>query len=105
MTLFYTLDDDDRPVPAPDAFTYAQWMAANEHRRQVGLTEIAAGHVSTVFLGVDHSHGRLPPILWETAIFPHEGGVAIIDRYASHAAAVEGHARAVAEIRPTRPPN
>ena len=50
--------------------------------------------VSTVFLGIDHSFGEGPPILWETMIFdgPHDQ---FQERYTSKEEAIAGHERAM----------
>lgn len=54
--------------------------------------------VATMFLGIDHSLGTPPPILFETMIFggPHSYEHT---RYPTEAEAREGHARVVAAVR------
>lgn len=57
--------------------------------------------VSTVYLGIDHSHGHYPmPIIFETMIF---AGLSSLDeacwRYATPAAAAAGHARVVEALK------
>lgn len=51
-------------------------------------------HVSTVFLGLDHSFGLGPPEVFETMIFggPHDQSCW---RYSTYDAAVAGHRHAV----------
>lgn len=59
------------PVAEPDLLTWARWV--EEADRRVGLTRVGPYHVSTVFLGLDHSFnftGRpRPPILFETMVY------------------------------------
>lgn len=51
-------------------------------------------HVSTVFLGLDHSWGGKPPVVFETMIFggPHD---MFQERYSDYDEALVGHERAV----------
>lgn len=68
------------------------------HWRHVGIDEIGASTVSTVFLGLDHAHNGGPPVLWETMVF---GGDldGEQERYTSRADAVAGHAAMVARVK------
>lgn len=97
-SLYYVLDDAHNPVPAPADIWYR--FFANIDNRRVAVTKIGVGdvNVSTVFLGLDHSHsGEGPPILFETSVFggPHDGDMA---RYATWDAAKAGYNRIVAEL-------
>lgn len=47
--------------------TWARWMESAD--RQVADAQIGDLRVSTVFLGLDHSHGIGPPLLFETMVF------------------------------------
>lgn len=59
---------NDKPVRENDLIKAMTWLT--DERRRVALTDIADGiRVSTVFLGLDHSFGGGPPVLWETMIF------------------------------------
>ena len=52
--------------------------------------------ISTVFLGLDHSHVNTgPPILWETMIFGFNDNDDIQWRYSSEDSAREGHRTAI----------
>lgn len=55
------------PVPCDDLMEWAAWFEEADRR----VFETCAGdyRVSTVFLGLDHSFGHGPPILFETMIF------------------------------------
>lgn len=48
--------------------------------------------VSTVYLGLDHSFGEGPPLIYETMVFggDHNGDM---DRYTTYEEALEGHKR------------
>ncbi len=59
-----------KPVPCPDLIAWGRWFQTDE--RVVARTEVGPLHVSTVFLGLDHSFGYGPPQLFETMIF--DGG-------------------------------
>lgn len=66
----------------------------------IGSTRVGAVFISTVFLGIDHSHGRPGgPILFETMVFG--GGVALDRtqvRYHTIDEAETGHALMVARV-------
>lgn len=88
----YILDDAGNPVPAPNLMTWsAQFRNPN---RIIDVTRIGGVRVSTVFLGLDHSFGHGPPLLFETMIFggPHDQ---YQDRYSTRDEAIAGHQRAV----------
>jgi hypothetical protein len=89
----------DRIVPCQSLMTWARWFETNE--RIIVQDAIGPVRISTVFLGLDHNfnpHG--PPILFETMIF---GGIhnQYMDRYATKAEALAGHARALNMVRET----
>lgn len=63
----YILDDDWNPVPEPDLIKWGQWL--QYAKRSVAHTIIGESRISTVFLGLDHSFGDGPPVLWETMVF------------------------------------
>lgn len=58
--------------------------------------------VSTVFLGLDHSFGFGPPLLFESMIFGIDGDT-YQEWYTTYDQAKEGHARAVARAKGTPP--
>lgn len=73
--MYYTLIGHE---PAPcDLMTWAK-MFEDSGERMVAKTEIGLCHVSTVFLGVDHSFGEGAPLLFKTMIF---GGRFETDEY------------------------
>jgi hypothetical protein len=96
----YTCDKAWNPVPEPDLLTWARWMEENREMR-VLLDELPGGiRVSTVFLGLDHSFGQGPPVLFETMVFAEAGHPwdGYQDRYHTVEEAGRGHAEAVRRI-------
>lgn len=63
----YILNDRGEPEPATDLMTWSEAFANSN--RIVAREIIGDAIVSTVFLGLDHSWGKGPPILWETMVF------------------------------------
>lgn len=87
--VMYVLDAVGNPVPEPDTRKAAEFFSKDANRI-VAQHDVENSRVSTVFLGVDHSHGSGMPVLWETMVFgghldQHQ------ERYTSHEAAVAGH--------------
>ena len=68
MSEHYILEGK-KAVPA-DMMTWAKWFGSDKKR--VAFTEKDGIKVSTVFLGLDHSFGVGPPMLFETMIFGGE---------------------------------
>jgi CTP:molybdopterin cytidylyltransferase MocA len=94
--LYYRLDGH-QPTPC-DRYEFGR-MLEDEQTRRVAWDEIAPGvTVSTVFLGIDHSFGHGPPVLFETMVFDdYEDGEQ--DRYCTWEAAEAGHSAIVARVR------
>ncbi len=65
--LYYILDEHDQLVGVNDVSVWGRWFETAT--RRVALTRFCGQEVSTVFLGLDHSFGEGPPVLWETMIF------------------------------------
>lgn len=84
------------PVLCPDLMKWGVWI--QEAERHVAKTGVGDNWISTVFLGLDHSFGGGPPVLFETMIF---GGKhdEYQERYVTWDAAEAGHARAVRMVR------
>lgn len=83
------------PVSA-DLMQWATWMENAD--RKVAADTIGDVRISTVFLGLDHSFGEGPPLLFETLIFEgkHDGDMW---RCSTWAEAEKQHADAVALVR------
>lgn len=100
MTDKYILDEEGNPKPAT-LHEWASWFETAE--RRVADTKVGETHISTVFLGLDHSFGQSQkPLLWETMIFggEHDG---YQERYTSRADAEAGHAHAVSLAQAKKP--
>jgi hypothetical protein len=97
---YYVLTEDFIPVAVADGMTMARWLASerdlpNGGKWRAGLTEWAdETYVSTVFMGINHSFGCGPPLLWETMAFPAEE-FDLQERYTSMPEAIAGHKVAV----------
>ncbi len=91
--LDYILDDQGNAVPAPSLEAWGEFFEQRDKRR-LARDEVGDIVISTVFLGLDHSWGQGPPVLWETMIF---GGKhdEYQERYTSRDDALAGHRHAV----------
>ena len=93
--LWYRLADDGR-TPIPTDVTRLSALA--DHHIPGGVSERNGVRVSTVFLGLDHSHSfDGPPVLWETMVFggKYDGEQ---ERYSSFEAAQCGHQQMIAKV-------
>lgn len=97
MRGLYILDDDRNVIPCNSILKWGIFMADDANRR-VGLEVFGTAEISTVFVGLDHSHNRRPIQIFETALFDDEIFV-VIERYATWAEAEAGHAVAVAAVK------
>lgn len=87
--------------------TLDQWLAAAsdlDGKRVAQDDVVTPGGrclwVSTVWLGLDHSFlTGGPPIIFETMVFEHGMADSYMDRYATEAQALEGHAAIVHAAR------
>ena len=63
--------DGKTPKKANDLMEWGRWFETADHH--VAQDVIGDQRISTVFLGLDHSFGSGPPLLFETMIFggPH----------------------------------
>ena len=95
---FYLLDEDGETViPTTGVLHWAMWMeSADRVVQQDAIPGPQPARVSTVFIGLDSLPGL--PLLWESRVFgsPLDG---VCRRYATRAAAVEGHAVLLAAVR------
>ena len=96
MTDKYILDENGKPAPEPDIVKWGTWYKENE--RHAAEDQIGEVRVSTVFLGLDHSHDGVVPVLWETMIFGGEHNL-YQDRYSTKEEAIKGHARAIRLVK------
>jgi hypothetical protein len=81
----------------------AEWSARfdNDDRRIARDVMPDGRIVSTVFLGLDHSYGAGPPMLFETMIFPSEKNFREewFERCSTYAQAERQHQRGVEEAQ------
>ena len=75
----------------PDIIKWGKWFSEND--RTVIRTEKEGYIISTVFMGLDHSFGGGPPLLFESMVFKDETGGQDHDvfRYSTLEQAKEGH--------------
>jgi hypothetical protein len=67
----YILDENHNPVPCNDPIIWGQWMEKDfNSTKRVAEDFVGEKRISTVFLGMDHSFGQGPPLLFETMVFP-----------------------------------
>ena len=83
-------------IPCPDMLNWDQWFEKAD--RIVAKDTVGDSDVSTIFLGLDHSFGEGPPLLFETMVF---GGMLsdAMDRYSTWDDAVDGHNAMVERVR------
>lgn len=88
-------------VPMDDVLAWGKWFEATmwNHERRVAEDTVGGWRISTVFLGMDHSHMmKGQPVLWETMVFPGQSpNEQHCERYTSYNDAVAGHDRIVKE--------
>ena len=89
---------DGEPVEEPDLIKWAEWFGQTDVRVLAKSKAPDGSEVSTIFLGLDHSFGCGPPVLWETMIFGGEHDQ-YQDRYSSREDAMKGHEKALALAR------
>jgi hypothetical protein len=101
VNLYILAADGVTPIRVDDVEVWGRWYQTAERHVAHDMDENDPTgqkiRVSTVFLGMDHSWGSGPPVLWETMVF---GG--LLDgeqiRYTSHADAFEGHQRMCRDV-------
>jgi hypothetical protein len=81
------------PVPA-DLMTWARWYETAD--RAVAKSDVGPFQVSTVFLGLDHSFGSGPPMLFETMVFKGSAADEWCERCSTWEQAEEMHTRGCA---------
>ena len=61
--------DGHSAIECNDILEWSKWFEANMKNHHVADEKIGDARVSTVFLGIDHSFGDGPPLLFETMVF------------------------------------
>ena len=93
MSLYY--DKQGNPI------TMEEWarLSSDMEYRRVAETTGCGKWVSTVWLGLNHSHGGGPPLIFETMVFDVDKDGEInwseidADRYSTEEEALKGHER------------
>ena len=75
---------------------WSEWFSAND--RKVARDTVNESDISTVFLGLDHSFGEGPPLLFETLVFSGKLD-GEMDRYSTWDEAIAGHAAMIERVR------
>lgn len=84
---------DGKETKPATLIEWGQWFeTADRHVAKTAVSDKV--NVSTVFLGLDHSFGNGPPLLFETMIFGGEHDQ-YQDRYETWEQAEAGHKKAV----------
>jgi hypothetical protein len=96
MSEHYVMNADGE-VEATDMMTWARWFEKAGASRVIAKTPVGDVKVSTVFLGLDHSFGDGPPLIFETLVFggPLDGEM---ERYSTRAQALAGHTAMVKRV-------
>ena len=97
MNDYYILEDG-KPIPVSDVLIWAKWFEKNREERVVAQTDISGVRISTVFLGLDHSFGEGPPLIYETLVF--DGPLdEEMERCSTPEQAMEMHQRMVDKVK------
>ena len=87
-------DIDGNPIDAEE------WARLFNEDRVIGSDYLGDVHVSTVWLGLDHSFGGKKPLIFETMVFGLEEDE-LQWRYSTKKEAIKGHKEAVESVRRT----
>lgn len=105
----YVLDENGEPRLEPSLMRWASWFETSSAQRRVAWTDVYPFQISTIFMGLDHSFFRGPPLLFETMVFWQRRGRYHTRRYAlqqwrtfTRAESHDLHAEAVADVRAGR---
>ncbi len=94
----YILDDNKELVEV-DLYTWGKWFEDIENRR-VASTHLDGYHISTVFLGINHSWDESSkPLVYETMVFSPKGDDSYMRRYYTWNEAEIGHMNAVEWVK------
>ncbi len=88
--------DGKTPVKCGSVHEWVQWFQKNQWK--VKQEDVGDVTISTVFLGIDHGHGKPDPILFETMVF---GGLFDHEqvRYSTWEEAEVGHKAMVNRVK------
>lgn len=96
MTLYYKRDGTPYPE-GNEGLAQLENDLWNDNYKVVKRTNLPGGKwISTVWLGIDHNHGRGRPLIFESMVFPRDGFNSLdMDRYSTEAEALAGHKKLV----------
>ena len=94
MSKYYVLEGHE-VKPVEELLEWARVF--EDSNRVIARAEVRGVTVSTVFLGIDHSFGDGPPLLFETMVFGGEYDQ-LQERYSTYDEAVEGHGNVLRKV-------
>lgn len=99
QTMSYWYDRDGNPCPDVEP----NFPKGFFNDRRVARTVLPGCTVSTVWLGLNHSFGEGPPLIFETMVFGelYDGE---LQRYSTEEGAVRGHLKVLDRLRAGLPP-
>lgn len=89
---YYKLDANHAVVEAKDVIDWGLFFEKTD-QRIVKQEQLGEYWVSTVFLGLDHSFGPGPPVLFETMVFVDKEPDEINDGFGSKRKSIDGQER------------
>ena len=95
--MFYKLNEDKTFSPC----SVLEWCVQRDQMKKTNSFHVAQDNInnhkiSTVWLGIDHSHGIGPPLLFETMIFNNDDYSGIYcERHTTWQEAENGHKLAI----------
>lgn len=97
-TRVYYMFKDGEVIETKDLYEWSTWYEKSGENRVIARTSRGEDdtwiHISTVFLGLDHSWGEGPPLLFETLVSNPMGEEDML-RYVTLEEAVAGHGRCI----------
>jgi len=95
----YILNKKGEPEVCNNLMEWAKWFETMYDARIVKKSQVGKREVSTVFLAIDHSFSgddSIPPLLYETMIFPSEEDVDYYqERCSTREQSLEQHQKAI----------
>lgn len=100
MSNWYILNEDKTTRKSDDTTDdlVLAYQSVEGNDKIVAQENVGNARVSTVFIGLDHSWGNGPPILFETMVFRGGHGEEC-ERYCTWQEAEEGHRRVCASLQ------
>jgi hypothetical protein len=98
---YFKLDENKNAIPCNAIEWSEQFETMSDKERRVGIDIIDGKLISTVFLGLNHSHDKSEIHIFETMIFNQKGKLDELycDRYATWKEAEIGHKKAIEWVK------